>query len=71
MREVRVRFCPDGRSTFDETVTFTDLPRRGETILWGPEEDRYVVVDIDWQLNGHPFLIAHAFTRPRAVALTG
>lgn len=64
---VYVRFCPDGVSTFDEWREFHRIPQRGESILRG--EDRYVVVEIDWQEDGSPFVIAHGADRPRARAM--
>ena len=63
--EVQVRFCPPGAPTFDEDWTFRWLPRRGESIV-REDGERYVVVEIDWQPNGDPFLIAHHYTRRRA-----
>lgn len=63
---VRVRFCPRGRTTFDEDRTFLRVPQLGESILRDGEGERYVVVDIDWYEDGTPFVIAHGFDRPRA-----
>jgi hypothetical protein len=64
---VQVRFCPSGAPTFDESRTFLKLPRRGESII--REEQHFVIVEIDWQENGLPLLIAHGLDRPRAQAM--
>jgi hypothetical protein len=65
MRLIHVRLCPEGRPTIDASLPFLRVPNRGETIIHGAE-DRYVVVEIDWQPDGEPFVIAHADSRPRA-----
>ena len=64
--KVQVRFCPDGKPTFDEEREFERIPNRGESIIRGDEVERFVVVDIDWQEDGTPFLVAHESSRPRA-----
>ena len=65
--DVHVRFCPAGQPTFDEHRTFERIPHIGEAILRGDHgQERFVVVEIDWQLDGSPFVIAHGWDRPRA-----
>ena len=64
--KVQVRFCPSGAMTFDEDRTFSRIPTVGEAILRGEDEDRFVVVEVDWLTNGEAFLIAHSADRPRA-----
>lgn len=66
MSKVRVRFCPAEVPTFDEEREFQRIPNRGESIIHSEELGSFVVVDIDWQEDGSPFLVAHDITRLRA-----
>lgn len=66
MITMQVRFCPIAERTVDVDREFVRVPCRGEMIMH--DDSRYVVVDVDWQEDGTPFIIAHEFGRPRAIA---
>lgn len=66
MERVMVRFCPEGVPTFDEYRWFRRIPQRGESIIRGESLGRFVVVDLEWNERGEPFVVAHSITRPRA-----
>jgi hypothetical protein len=67
METVQVRFCPTGVPTEDAQREFRRIPCRGESIIHYGKH--FVVVEVDWDEDGEPFLIAHAADRPRARAL--
>lgn len=68
---IQVRFCPSGEPTVDEWRAFREVPRRGEIVERTAEAGVYVVVDVEWGVDGEPFVIAHGLDRPRAQALRG
>jgi hypothetical protein len=57
-----VRFCPKGEPSTDVIRDFPEAPRKGDGILH-EDNERYVVVQADWVLNGSLFIVVHHESR--------
>lgn len=65
MLEIQVRLRPKAQPTVNVWRPFARVPQRGELIR--ADNDLYVVVNVEWQHDGTPFVVAHALDRARSL----